>query len=866
LYYGFVKPENAGYAPRLDRLKGVGESMAVEMRSAISGQPWIAQYDPGVPPTLAPYPARTLVDVVHATAVERPGHTSLIFKGARVTYGDLDRWTDALARSLRAHGVEPGSRVALMMPNSPQTVIAQFGAWKAGAIAAPINPLYTEYELDRALNECGAETIVVLTPFYSKVKRVQPKTTVKTVVATNIKEYLKPAQRVLFGALREAKGGHRIQLLSDDLWLSDLIEEGLTGADGPSLPRPDDPALLLFTGGTTGRPKAALGSHQALFESAMQTHAWFGPVLREWDDIVLLAMPLFHIYGNIGIMATSLIGHHPLALVPNPRDLGDVVATIQKTRAAFFPAVPALFNALLDHPKVNSGKADFSSVKLCISGSAPLMAESRRRFEALTHGRIVDAYSITEAMNAAIINPIQKEPRPGAIGVPLPDVELRVMSLDGTQPRVPSGVDGELLIRAPQLMTGYWGRSAETAEMIVDGWLHTGDIGHLDDDGYLHIVDRRKDMIKPGGFAVWPREVEEVIATHPDVVEVGVAGVPDPQQGEAVKAWVVLRAGATVSADDIQAWTRERLAPYKVPRYVEFRDVLPRSHVGKVLRKDLVEDAAGPRVSMLDVNGTRLSVEERGKGSSSVVFAHGVLLNRRMFDDQLGALQERYRCVAFDFRGHGRSDVPDDGYGVDDLTEDAADLIRQTNSAPVHFIGHSLGSFVGMRLAARHPELIRSLVVISASADPQPRLDVVQYRALQTLARRIGLRPLSGTLMGVMFSKDFMKDPDRAAERDAWRQMMAGMSLAGALHAVDGVVERSGIHDELGKIKVPTLIIVGEKDKAAPLALGERIRDGIPGSRLEMVPGGHASPVEQPHAVTSLIQRFLADNATAAAG
>ena len=634
--------------------------MAIDDSSTVPAKPWLGQYDAGVPPTLAPYPANTLVDVVRGAAMQRPDHPALLFKGSRMSYGDFDRWTDALARALRARGVEQGDRVALLMPNAPQAIVAQFGAWKAGAIAAPLNPLYTEYELERALNECGAQTISALTPFYGKVKRVQPRTALRSVVATNIKDYLRPLQRFLFTTLREAKGGHRVDLQPGDARLAALIDEGLGRDDELTLPRPEDPALLLFTGGTTGRPKAALGSHHALLMSAMQTHAWFRPVLREWDDIVLLAMPLFHIYGNIGILATTLIGHQPLALIPNPRDLGDVVRTIKQTRAAFFPAVPALFNALLDHPQVNAGKADFSSVKLCISGSAPLMAESRRRFESLTGGRIVDAYSITEAMNAAIINPVTRPPRAGAIGVPLPDVELRVTVLDGDR-GVPAGEDGELLIRAPQLMTGYWGRGAETDDMIVDGWLHTGDIGHLDEDGYVHVVDRRKDMIKPGGHAVWPREVEEVIAAHPDVMEVGVAGVPDVHQGEAVKAWVVLRSGATLSADDVRAWSRGRLAPYKVPRQIEFRDVLPRSHVGKVLRRDLVEDAAGPRVSMVSVNGANLSVEERGRGEESIVFAHGVLLNRRIFDHQLAALQERYRCVAFDFRGHGRSEVPDDG-------------------------------------------------------------------------------------------------------------------------------------------------------------------------------------------------------------
>jgi long-chain acyl-CoA synthetase len=838
--------------------------MAVELETPIADRPWLSQYDAGVPPSLAPYPARTLVDVVHETANERPDHPALIFKGACVSYGDLDRDTDALARTLNACGVQPGDRVALLMPNAPQAVIAQFGAWKAGAIVAPLNPLYTEPELERALNECGAETIVVLTPFYAKVKRIQPRTAVRTVIATNIKEYLRPRDRLLFTVFKEAKGGHRIDLEPADVWLADLIDHGLGRSDIPEAPNLDDDALLLFTGGTTGHPKAALGTHHALLMSAMQTHAWFRPALREWDDIVLLAMPLFHIYGNIGILATSLIGHHPVALVPNPRDLGDVVRTIERTKAAFFPAVPALFSALLDHPRVNAGKADFSSVKLCISGSAPLMAEARRRFEALTGGRIVDAYSITEAMNAAIISPVDRPPRPGAIGVPLPDVELRVVESDGDRD-LPTGEDGELLLRAPQLMTGYWGRPAETDEMIVDGWLHTGDIGHLDEDGYVHVVDRRKDMIKPGGYAVWPREVEEVIAAHQDVVEVGVAGVPDAHQGEAVKAWVVLRHGATLSADDLRTWAGERLAPFKVPRQIEFRDVLPRSHVGKVLRRDLVEDPDGPRVSMVNVNGANLSVEERGRGEEAMVFAHGVLLNRRIFDQQMAALQDRYRCVSFDFRGHGRSEVPDDGYAVDALAEDAAFLIRSMGCDPCHFVGHSLGAFVGLRLAARHPELIRSLVLLSASADAQPRLDVIRYRMMQTMARRVGLRPLVPTLMGVMFSRMFRRDPDRATERETWRQMIGAQSLAGALHAVDGVLERASVRDELARITAPTLIVVGEQDPSAPLRLGKGLQSGISGSELVTVSTGHTSPVEQPEAVTAAIERFLATSRTPAA-
>jgi pimeloyl-ACP methyl ester carboxylesterase len=275
--------------------------------------------------------------------------------------------------------------------------------------------------------------------------------------------------------------------------------------------------------------------------------------------------------------------------------------------------------------------------------------------------------------------------------------------------------------------------------------------------------------------------------------------------------------------------------------------------------------ATDRRVTTVTVNGANLAVEERGSGQESIVFAHGVLLNRRMFDRQLDALKDRYRCIAFDFRGHGESEVTDDGYAVDELTEDAAALIRQLKSAPCHFVGHSLGSFVGLRLGVRYPELVRSLILVSASADQQRRSQAIRYRLLQAVARWVGIRPLVPTLMNVMFGQTFMRDADRAVERETWRQLIGSQSLAGGLHAVDGVLERSGVHRDLAKITAPTLIIVGNEDAAAPLRLGKRINDAIAGSQLVTVPAGHTSPVEQPDAVTAAIEEFLATNRARAA-
>ena len=294
------------------------------------------------------------------------------------------------------------------------------------------------------------------------------------------------------------------------------------------------------------------------------------------------------------MLATSLVGHNPLALIANPRDMDDMVSTIGKVRPAFLPGVPTVFIALLGHPDVQAGKVDLSSIKLCCSGAAPLMAETKQRFEALTGGRLVEGYALTESMMGAVLSPVQGTYKPGSTGLPLPDIELRIVDADTGQQTLPAGEVGEILIHAPQLMEGYWQRPDETADMIrpdpVSGalWLYTGDLGYLDEEGYLFIVDRKKDLIKPSGFQVWPREVEEVIASHPAVAEVGVAGVPDDRQGEAVKAWVVLREGQQASADEIRAYCRERLAAYKVPRQIEFRDSLPKTMVGKVLRRELV--------------------------------------------------------------------------------------------------------------------------------------------------------------------------------------------------------------------------------------------------------------------------------------
>ncbi len=400
---------------------------------------------------------------------------------------------------------------------------------------------------------------------------------------------------MLFTLFREKKEGHRISLAPGDSWFTELLLAGAGKPPPEVVLSADDPAVILSSGGTTGTPKGVVGVHRAYVQAGLQLRRWIEALCAPWVDRIMLPLPLFHVYANVGVQGMALIGRNPLALVPNPRDLDDVLATIRKVRPAFFTGVPTLFTALLNHPDVRDGRADFSSIRLCFSGASALMAETRRQFEDLTGGRIIEGYSLTEGMMACVVNPVRGTVKTGSVGMPLPDVDVLIVDADDPTQVLDSDAIGELLIRAPQLMQGYWKKPGETARVLKarpEGgtWLHTGDLGYLDPDGYVFLVDRKKDLIKTSGYQVWPREVEEMLAAHPSVLEVGVAGIRDPAKGEVVKAWVVLKPGARATDDELRAWCRERLAPYKVPVSVEFRSELPKSLVGKVLRRMLAQE------------------------------------------------------------------------------------------------------------------------------------------------------------------------------------------------------------------------------------------------------------------------------------
>lgn len=554
---------------------------------------WLDNYDDGVPTSLAPYPERNLNDYLREAAARWPGRPALLFKGASISYLKLEQQSDALAAAFEELGIERGDRVALCLPNCPQFLVAEFAAWKIGAIACPFNPTYSEREMEDALRATGAETVVVLNRFHDRIKNIQSRTSVKRVVTTGIKEYLPWQLRLGYTLLKEKEEGERITVDRADSRLSTLLRQYKGRAARGNGAALDEPAVILMSGGTTGTPKGVVGSHRGMIIAGHQLQAWLSPAMAPWTDTIMLPLPLFHTYGNTGVQSLAFINHNPIALIPNPRDLREFLKDIMTVKPAFICTVPTLLNGIMNHPMARQGKVDFSSIKLCFSGAAPLMAETKKRFEELTGGVIVEGYSLTEAQMAVIANPVRGEKKLGSVGMPLPDVHVHILDDDGAT--VPVGQVGEIVIHAPQVMQGYWDQPEQTSEMLRtnpagERLLYTGDLGYMDNDGYVFIVDRKKDLIKTCGFQVWPREIEEVLSAHPSVAECGVVGLADEMRGEVVKAWIVLRSNSSATPSELKAFCRDRLAHYKVPAKYEFVSELPKTQIGKVLRRVLREE------------------------------------------------------------------------------------------------------------------------------------------------------------------------------------------------------------------------------------------------------------------------------------
>ncbi len=553
-------------------------------------KPWLKSYEESVPPELD-FPDIPLHSFLEESAAKNPDQPALIFKGRAISYKELNEDADAIAAALVANGFKKGDRAVIYMVNTPQFVMTYYGILKAGGIVIATNPLYTERELEHQLSDCGAEIIFVMSLYYDLLKRVQHKgnTAIKRIIVTNIKEYLPGHLKFLFTIAKESKGGHRVTIEPGDMWFQDFVAAGKQAPKVNVAVRGDDVALLQYTGGTTGLSKGAIGLHRNLVANTFMIRNWLSDT-RDGEEIMLTALPLFHSFGMIVAMNFGLLTGGTLVLIPDPRDPKDLLGSINKYKPTIFPGVPAMYVAINNNPDVAAGKYDINSIRVCVSGSAPLLLETKQRFEELTGGKLVEGFGLTEAHVVTHCNPIYGENRAGSIGLPLSNVLCRIVDPEEGVEDMPIGEVGELVIKGPNIMQGYWEMPTETENTLRNGWLYTGDIARMDEAGYFYIEDRKKDMIIAGGYNVYPREVEEVLATHPAVLEVAVAGVKDPRRGETVMAWIVKKEGDPTTEDEIIEWSKSQLAKYKYPRIIEFRKELPRTTVGKVLKRELIKE------------------------------------------------------------------------------------------------------------------------------------------------------------------------------------------------------------------------------------------------------------------------------------
>ncbi|MEW6420249.1 MAG: long-chain fatty acid--CoA ligase [Deinococcota bacterium] len=557
-------------------------------------RPWLAHYEAGVPHDFAPT-NDTLPDLLRHSAERFPERTALSFIGAHTSYRELWQDVQRFAAGLQKIGVQPGERVSIMLPNSPQFVVAFFGALLAGATVVNTSPLYVPSELQHQLQDSGSETLILLDAFYPRYQQIATQVPVQRVIVTGIQDALPFPKNVLY-PIKARREGNWVSVKAGG---SVYSFKGLLRGQGPAPQtvtlRPDDVALLQYTGGTTGVPKGAMLTHRNLVANAEQCRAWMSD-LRPGQEVTLAAIPFFHVYGMTVGMNLSMLTGATLVLVPNARDIRMVLGQIEASGATLFPGVPTLYNAINNHP--DTPKFDLTTIRACISGSAPLPLETARKFRQITGGaNLVEGYGLTEASPVTHVNPIFGDQREGSIGLPLPGVDARVVDEQGNP--LPPGEIGELWVAGPNIMRGYWERPDETAKVLREAhgqtWLATGDMAVMDDDGYFRIVDRKKDLIIAGGYNIYPREVEEVLYQHPAVLEAAAVGLPDPYRGETVHAVVALKPNMTATEAEIIAHCRANLSPYKVPRSVEFRAELPKSAALKVLRRQLAEEARAAR-------------------------------------------------------------------------------------------------------------------------------------------------------------------------------------------------------------------------------------------------------------------------------
>jgi len=580
----------------------IHNSQAGDLPSMEAGRPWLHHYARGVPAAID-IPDRPLTWLLDSTVSKYPSHTAFIYYGTRLSYAQFSSLANRFAMGLQRLGIQPGDRIAIALPNVPQYPIAYYGALRAGAVVVPTNPLYTGREMQHQLADSGARAIVMLDMFYPVVRAVREKTSLEHIILTSPAYYLPPILRKLYPAsqrnakhpeprltekeLREDKTLHVMQDL-----LQARTRGGIEVYNLPVARHADDLAALQYTGGTTGLSKGAMLAHHNLLANTLQARVW-NVDARDTQEITLCVAPFFHSYGMTVGMNLSIMTAATMVLLPQFK-VKEVVRAIRRYHPTQLPGIPTMYLSIMKEMGKQTG--ELRSIKYCISGASALPAKVRTDWERLTGGKLVEGYGLSEASPVTHCNPLNGDVREGSIGLPVPGVDCAILD-EKTGEALPAGETGEIVVKGPNIMQGYWHQPGETADIFLHGWMRTGDIGKMDEDGYFYVLDRSKDLIKASGFNIFPREVEEVLYHHPAVQEAAVVGVPHEYRVETVAAVIVLKPGYTPTEEtrrDILAYCKKELTPYKVPKIVEFRASLPKSLIGKVLKRELRETIQRP--------------------------------------------------------------------------------------------------------------------------------------------------------------------------------------------------------------------------------------------------------------------------------
>ncbi|RLQ91929.1 AMP-binding protein [Planomicrobium sp. Y74] len=549
-------------------------------------KPWLAHYPPEIPKTLD-YESKPVQDYLTHTYETSPDKTAIHFMGKDVTYKELYDSAMKFASYLQGLGIKKGDRVAIMLPNSPQAVIGFYGILYAGGVVVMTNPLYTEREIAYQMKNSGAKAILAMDILYPRISKVFKDTDLENVIITGVKEYLPFPKNMIYPFIQKKQYGITVKVehRGTNHLFSEIMKTATTDVAKTEFDFENDLALLQYTGGTTGSPKGVMLSHKNLISNATMCDSWLYKT-KHGEETVLGIIPLFHVYGLTTVLILSVMQGNKMVLLPK-FDPETALKTISKQKPTLFPGAPTLYIGLMNHPDIK--KYDLSSISACLSGSAPLPVEVQEKFESITGGRLVEGYGLTETSPVTHSNLVWGDRVKGSIGLPYPDTDCKVFQ-PGTTEEVPHGEIGEIGIKGPQVMQGYWNNPEATAATIVDGWLMTGDLGYMDEDGHFFVVDRKKDMIIAGGFNIYPREIEEILYENEAIQECVVAGIPDPYRGETVKAYIVLKEGKSITEEELDAYCREHLAAFKVPRIYEFRTELPKTAVGKILRRSLIDE------------------------------------------------------------------------------------------------------------------------------------------------------------------------------------------------------------------------------------------------------------------------------------